>query len=68
MVDAPPVVWLTSHVASAGVHGQHSCPRAKLQVLELYGVLPSGHSLSPDLPLFYFPSLKELHLGGTGQS
>jgi len=39
-----------------------------LQVLELYGVLPSGHSPSSDSPLFHLPSLKELHLGGTGQS
>jgi hypothetical protein len=30
--------------------------------------LPSGHSLSPDRPLSDLPSLKELHLGGTGQS
>jgi hypothetical protein len=40
----------------------------KLQVLELYGVLPSGHSLSPDRPFSDLPSLKELRLGGTGQS
>ena len=40
----------------------------KLQVLELYGVLPSGHSLSPDRSLSSLPSLKELRPGGTGQS
>ena len=40
----------------------------KLQVLELYGVLPSGHSLSPDCSLSSLPSLKELRPGGTGQS
>jgi hypothetical protein len=40
----------------------------RLQVLELYGVLPSGHSQSLDPPLSILPSLKELHLGGTGQS
>ena len=40
----------------------------KLQVLELYGVLPSGHLQSSDIPSFDLPSLKELHLGGTGQS
>jgi hypothetical protein len=39
----------------------------KLQVLELYGVLPSGHMPSSDLPSSDLPSLKELHLGGTGQ-
>lgn len=42
----------------------------KLQILELYGVLPSGHlqPSSSDPPSNDFPSLKELHLGGTGQS
>jgi len=40
----------------------------KLQVLELYGILPSGHLPSPDRPLYDLPSLKELHLAGTGQS
>lgn len=39
----------------------------KLQILELYGVLPSGYLPSSD-PLCYLPSLKELHLGGTTQS
>jgi hypothetical protein len=39
----------------------------RLQVLELYGVLPSGHMASSDPPLSDLPSLKELHLGGTGQ-
>jgi len=45
----------------------------KLQVLELYGVLPTAHSSSPhpactaaaDRPLL--PLLHELHLGGTAQ-
>jgi hypothetical protein len=40
----------------------------RLQVLELYGVLPSGHLPSSDPPSSDLPSLKELHLGGTGQS
>jgi hypothetical protein len=40
---------------------------SKLQVLELYGVLPSGHS-SSDPPSLELPLLKELHIGGTGQS
>jgi hypothetical protein len=40
----------------------------KLQILELYGVLPSGHLPSSDPPLCDLPSLKEVHLGGTGQS
>ena len=40
----------------------------KLQVLELYGAFPSGHSLSPDRPLSDIPPLNELRLGGTGQS
>jgi len=39
----------------------------KLQILELYGVLPSGRLTSSDTPLYDLPSLKELHLGGTGQ-
>lgn len=40
----------------------------KLQILELYGVLPSEHLPSSDRPLYDLPFLKELHLGGTGQS
>ena len=40
----------------------------KLQVLELYGVLPSGHLPSSDHPSSDLPSLKEFHLGGTGQN
>jgi hypothetical protein len=40
----------------------------RLQVLELYGVLPSCHLQSSDHPLSVLPSLKELHLGGAGQS
>lgn len=40
----------------------------KLQTLELYGILPSGHLPPSDPPLYDLPSLKELHLGGTGQS
>jgi len=40
----------------------------KLQILELYGVLPSGHLPSSNPPLYGLHSLKELHLGGTGQS
>jgi hypothetical protein len=40
----------------------------KLQFLELYGVLPSGHLPSSDPPLYDLPSLKELHIGGPGQS
>jgi hypothetical protein len=39
----------------------------KLQILELYGVLPSEHMPSSDPPVCDLPSLKELHLGGTGQ-
>jgi hypothetical protein len=48
---------------------------SNLQVLELYGVLPSAHALSlslssvsSDLLSMDLPLLKELHLGGTGQS
>ena len=70
-VDTPPVIWLTGYVAGAGVHAQHACPRAQAsspRVLELYGVLPSGHSPSSGLPLIGLPSLKWLHLGGTGKS
>jgi hypothetical protein len=40
---------------------------SNLQVLELYGVLPWAHS-SSDPPSMELPCLKELHLGGTGQS
>lgn len=40
---------------------------SNLQVLELYGVLPWAHS-SSDPPSMELPWLKELHLGGTGQS
>jgi len=40
----------------------------KLQILELYGVLPSGNLPSSHPPLYDLSSLKELHLGGTGQS
>lgn len=40
----------------------------KLQTLELYGILPSGHLPPSDPPSYDLPSLKELHLGGTGQS
>lgn len=39
----------------------------KLQTLELYGVLPSGQLPPSDTPSNDLPSLKELHLGGTGQ-
>jgi F-box-like len=39
----------------------------KLQILELYGVLPSEHLSSSNPPVYDLPSLKELHLGGTGQ-
>ncbi|KAH9964753.1 hypothetical protein BJV74DRAFT_302471 [Russula compacta] len=42
-------------------------PLSNLQVLELYGVLPSPHSQSGP-PSIGLPSLKELHLGDTGQS
>ncbi|KAI0306094.1 hypothetical protein B0F90DRAFT_1814894 [Multifurca ochricompacta] len=38
-----------------------------LQILELYGVLPTGHSSPAPLPID-LSSLKELRLGGTGQS
>ena len=41
---------------------------SNLQVLELYGVLPWAHSSSSDLPSMELPLLKELHLGGAGQS
>jgi hypothetical protein len=39
----------------------------KLRVLELYGVLPSSHMSSSVPPVSDLLSLKELHLGGTGQ-
>ncbi|KAI9510530.1 hypothetical protein F5148DRAFT_573080 [Russula earlei] len=38
-----------------------------LRVIELYGVLPPGHLSSDDPHSFDLPSLKEVHLGGTGQ-
>ena len=42
----------------------------ELQILELYGVLPSGpsSSSSSDPPSLDLPLLKELHLGGAAQS
>jgi len=40
----------------------------KLQVLELYGVVTVGHLPSSDQPSSDLPSLKEFHLGGTGQN
>jgi hypothetical protein len=39
----------------------------KLQILELFGVLPTESFPSSDPPVYDLPSLKELHLGGTGQ-
>ena len=39
----------------------------KLRVLELYGILPSGHSPSSDPSLIDLPSFKELQLCGPGQ-
>ena len=68
-----------SHLRLCGKHTMWSTPDSmlctlglahNLQILELYGVLPSGHlqSSSSDPPSYHFPSLKELHLGGTGQS
>lgn len=39
----------------------------RLRVLELYGVSPSDHLPLSDPPFPDRPSLKMLHLGGTGQ-
>lgn len=55
-------MWQTLESMLSTLH-----PISELQVLELYGVLPNSSS-SPGCSPIKLPSLKELHLGGTGQN
>ncbi|KAH8989827.1 hypothetical protein EDB92DRAFT_1947041 [Lactarius akahatsu] len=65
------VIRLDHHVAGAGALAEHPFPLIpKLQVLELYGVLPTPQSSpdpAPTLDRPLLPLLQELHLGGTAQ-
>lgn len=62
-VSGSQVMWPT---LESMLHSLASVP--ELEVLELYGVLPSGHAASGSPPSCELPFLKELHVGGTRQS